>query len=142
MDKGSAVNILLIEDDDIDVESVRRSFLRNRIANTIHVAHDGLEGLEKLRCGGEERIERPLIVLLDINMPRMNGLEFLREIRADDELRDLVVFVLTTSSNEYDIFEAYNLNVAGYMLKTQVGDGFGDAIKLIDHYWRVVELRN
>ncbi|MFK7887105.1 MAG: response regulator [Gammaproteobacteria bacterium] len=142
MSEGRVVKILLVEDDEIDVESVRRSFERNRIANTIYVAKDGVEGLEMLRGTGAQRLDRPLIILLDINMPRMNGLEFLREVRADKELRDLVVFVLTTSSNENDIFEAYNLNVAGYMLKTEVGNGFAEAIRLIDHYWRVVELRN
>jgi CheY-like chemotaxis protein len=142
VNESTVVNILLVEDDEIDVESVRRSFRRNRIANKIHLARDGVEALEMLRVDGDKHITRPLIVLLDINMPRMNGLEFLNELRRDEALRDLVVFVLTTSSNEYDIYEAYNLNVAGYMLKTEVGDGFGDAIKLIDHYWRVVELRN
>lgn len=135
-----AVRLLLVEDDAVDVEAIRRSFLRNRIANEIAVAGNGVEALQWLRGDENDPAARPLIILLDINMPKMNGLEFLREVRADPALRDLVVFVLTTSDDENDIFEAYNLHVAGYMLKTDVGDGFSEAIRLIDHYWRVVEL--
>ncbi|MEM6640863.1 MAG: response regulator [Pseudomonadota bacterium] len=140
--RGRKIRILLIEDDEVDVESVRRSFMRHRIGNDIAVAGDGIAALEWLRGREQDFETRPLIILLDINMPRMNGLEFLRELRTDPALRDLVVFVLTTSADEKDIFAAYDLNVAGYMLKTEVGDGFTEAIRLIDHYWQVVELRS
>ncbi|MFK8017338.1 MAG: response regulator [Gammaproteobacteria bacterium] len=136
-----AINILLVEDDEVDVESVMRSLRRHRIANRVTVARDGLEALEILRGEADQTVRRPVIVLLDINMPRMNGLEFLRVVRGDKDLRDLVVFVLTTSSNQQDIYTAYDLSVAGYMLKDDVGEGFHEAVHLIDHYWRVVELR-
>ena len=78
-------------------------------------------------------------MILDINMPRMSGLELLRKIREDAELRNLIVFVLTTSNDEQDKFEAYDLNVAGYMLKSDIGGSFMGAVSLVDQYWRVVE---
>lgn len=131
-----AVNVLVIDDDEVDVVTVRRAFERKRIANRIYVAKDGIDALELLRSG---EIQRPILILLDINMPRMNGLEFLRELRKDEEHHSHVVFVLTTSSDQSDIFDAYELNIAGYMLKTEVGDGFVDAIGLIESYWRIVE---
>ncbi|MEO0574331.1 MAG: response regulator [Pseudomonadota bacterium] len=130
------VNVLVIDDDEVDVVTVRRAFERKRIANRIYVAKDGIEALDLLRTG---EITRPILILLDINMPRMNGLEFLRELRKDHDHQSHVVFILTTSSNQSDIFDAYELNVAGYMLKTEVGDGFVDAIGLIESYWRIVE---
>ena len=136
------VTVLVVDDDDVDVEGIRRAFRKRRIGNRLKVAGDGLDALEQLRGSGNhtEPLPRPLLVLLDINMPRMNGLEFLREIRADDALRDLVVFVLTTSADQGDLYEAYNLNVAGYMLKSEVGESFRDAVDLIEHYWRIVEM--
>ena len=81
----------------------------------------------------------PSLIILDINMPRMNGLELLKAIREDARLRHLIVFVLTTSNDEKDKFEAYNLNVAGYMLKSDMGNSFIRAVELVDNYWRVVE---
>lgn len=138
----SDIHVLVVDDDEVDVESLRRSFTRRRIANPVHVASDGVVALQMLRGeSGHRTLPRPLIVLLDINMPRMNGLEFLRVIRADDKLKDLVVFVLTTSADQRDLHEAYSLNIAGYILKSDAGDSFLDAIDLLDHYWRIVELR-
>ena len=72
-------------------------------------------------------------------MPRMNGLEFLTELRADPELRDSIVFVLTTSRSDEDRVASYNLNVAGYIVKSDVGAGFVRLLGLLDHYWRIVE---
>jgi DNA-binding NarL/FixJ family response regulator len=80
------------------------------------------------------------VILLDLNMPVMNGLEFLGELREDPALRDATVFILTTSQAESDIAEGYRRNVAGYMIKSNVGDSFMEAVKLIESYWRVVEL--
>lgn len=107
--------ILLVEDYEIDVMNVQRAFERNRILNPLHVATDDIEALEILRSGkmGDSR----RIVLLDLNMPRMNGIEFLRELRADPVLRVTPVVVLMTSNDERDRVTAYNLNVAGYLLK-------------------------
>ncbi len=105
-----------------------------RIGNPVSHARDGVEGLEAIRS-----LPRPNLVILDINMPRMNGLEFLRNLRRDEDLRDTIVFVLTTSNDDQDKFEAYNLNVAGYMLKSDMGNSFVRAVSLVDNYWRVVE---
>ncbi len=84
-------------------------------------------------------LDRPNMVILDINMPRMNGLELLRKIREDDRLHDAIVFILTTSNADEDKFEAYNLNVAGYMLKSDMGNSFVRAVALVESYWNVVE---
>ena len=135
------VNVLLVEDNEIDREGVRRAFTRHRIANPIYDANDGIEAFEVLRGVGDKGpLARPYIILLDINMPRMNGVEFLQQLRADERLRDSIVFVLTTSKSEEDRMAAYNLNIAGYIVKSEVGAGFIHLVELLDHYWRLVEL--
>lgn len=131
-------SLLLVEDDDVDVMSVKRAFRKLKIANPLHITRDGLEALAALRNPGQ--IPRPTLVLLDLNMPRMNGLEFLEEIRKDSELKKLVVFVLTTSEADEDLCAAYQQNVAGYIVKSDVAKDFMEVIALLDHYWRVVEL--
>ena len=93
-------NILLVEDDEVDVMNVRRAFEKNHIANPLLVASNGLEALDKLRSGELPKNRR--LVLLDLNMPRMNGIEFLREVRSDPELHATPVVVLTTSNDESD----------------------------------------
>ena len=138
---GNVVSVLLVEDDDVDVEVVRRGFKKHKIANPVTAAADGIEALEILRGeGGHEPLQRPYIILLDLNMPRMNGIEFLRAIRDDAELSDSVIFVLTTSENETDRVRAYKLHVAGYMVKSQVGPSFKKAIDLLSQYWTAVVL--
>jgi len=137
----SPLTVLLVEDDEIDVEAIRRSFKKLKIANPIKNAKDGVEALGILRgIDGYEKICPPYIILLDINMPRMNGLELLEIIRSDEELKDSVVFVLTTSDEEKDRFAAYQNNVAGYILKHKSGESFIDAVSMLEHYWKVVEL--
>lgn len=134
------VHVLLVEDNEVDREAVRRAFERHRIANPIHNAMDGIEALERLRgVNGKPKLPRPYLILLDINMPRMTGIELLSELRADPELRDSIVFVLTTSKRDEDKMAAYGANVAGYILKSDVGAGFVGLVSLLDHYWRVVE---
>ncbi|MFK7914927.1 MAG: response regulator [Pseudomonadales bacterium] len=140
MEKYHSVDILMVDDDELDVELFRRSLTKNRIANRLVWAQDGVEALEILQGKRAESIEQPAIVLLDINMPRMNGLEFLDAIRADPALKTLTVFVLTTSQDDRDIARAYENNVAGYMVKSELGESFAEGIGLLDHYWRVVEL--
>jgi len=130
--------ILLVEDDQVDVMSVKRAFERNHILNPLHVAADGIEGLAALR-GPLRSVER-LIVLVDINMPRMNGIEMLRELRADPELRATPVVVLTTSNDDRDRVEAYNLNVAGYLLKPVTFSNFVELTAALNKYWSLVEL--
>jgi CheY-like chemotaxis protein len=132
------LNILLVEDDRVDVMNVKRAFERNRITNPLYVAADGLEALEMLR-NGQVPAERRL-VLLDLNMPKMNGIEFLRELRADPEHQLTPVVVLTTSNDERDKIEAYNLNVAGYLLKPVTFVNFVEVMAALNKYWTLVEL--
>ena len=132
------LNILLVEDDQVDVMNVKRAFDRNRISNPLFVAGDGVEALAMLRAGkvpGERRL-----VLLDLNMPRMNGIEFLRELRADKDLHLTPVVVLTTSDDERDKIDAYNLNVAGYLLKPVTFVNFVETMAALNKYWALVEL--
>jgi CheY-like chemotaxis protein len=132
------LHILLVDDDEVDVMTVRRAFEKNRLTNTIHVAANGLEALEKLRDGSLEGAR--LLVLLDLNMPKMNGIEFLRALRADPALATTSVVVLTTSNEDRDKVEAYRLNVAGYLLKpVQFGD-FVDVTAALNKYWTLVEM--
>jgi CheY-like chemotaxis protein len=132
------LNILLVEDDQVDVMNVRRAFDRNRIVNPLFVAGDGIEALEMLRNGGVPPSRR--IVLLDLNMPRMTGIEFLRELRRDPALMHTPVVVLTTSNDERDKIEAYNLNVAGYLLKPVTFINFVELMAALNKYWTLVEL--
>ncbi|MDQ6827451.1 MAG: response regulator [Gemmatimonadota bacterium] len=132
------LNILLVEDDDVDVMNVRRSFTKNNIANPLFVAGNGIEALELLR--GDKIPSERRIVLLDLNMPKMNGIEFLRALRADTELASTPVVVLTTSNDERDRVEAYNLNVAGYLLKPVTFTGFCEVMAALNKYWTLVEM--
>jgi CheY-like chemotaxis protein len=132
------LNILLVEDDDVDVMNVRRAFQRAHVSNPLHVAGNGIEALEMLRGDGIPSERR--LVLLDLNMPRMNGIEFLRAIRADADLRSLPVVVLTTSNDERDKVDAYNLNVAGYLLKPVTFTDFVDLMAALNKYWMLVEM--
>lgn len=138
---GTDVSILLIEDDDVDAEAVERAFKKSRIANPVYRARDGVEALHMLRgTDGADKIPRPYLILLDMKMPRMNGLAFLDEIRVSKDLHNSVVFVLTTSDADQDIAAAYDKCVAGYVVKSKVGESFGDLIGMLDYYWRVVQL--
>jgi len=139
--KHREVRILLVEDDDVDVMRVERGFHQLRIANEIIRAKDGVEALEILRgTDGNSRMESPFLVLLDINLPRMSGIEFLAELRADEGLKTTVVFVLTTSQRDEDRMASYRHNVAGFMHKQEAGREFVKAMEMLSCYWRVVEL--
>lgn len=136
------VSILLVEDDEVDVMNIQRAFKKNHISNPLHVAGNGLQALAMLR--GSDEIEKlkptPKIILLDINMPKMNGIEFLKELRSDADLRSISVFILTTSDEEKDRIAAYDLNVAGYILKPVEPGKFMDAVKTLDVFWSLIEL--
>ena len=136
------VSILLVEDDDVDIMNVQRAFGKNNIANPLHVAHDGQEALDMLRGanGKAQLAPLPKIILLDINMPKLNGIEFLKEIRADEALKSLSVFVMTTSNDEKDKIGAFNYNVAGYILKPVNFEIFLNAFSILDTYWKLCEL--
>lgn len=134
MGSSKAVTILLVEDDEIDVKALRWAFEKLKIANPLVIARDGVDAWEKL-----PQLSRPYLVITDINMPRMNGIELLRKIRQSKDYHDSIVFVLTTSNDEQDKIDAYQLNVAGYMLKSDMGTSFTRAIGLVENYWKVVE---
>jgi len=137
---SKTVSILLVEDDKIDQKSLQRSFKKLRISNPLVIANDGVEAWEILTAkDGSAELKRPFMVILDINMPRMNGIELLRKIRAHDDLKDTIVFMLTTSNDEKDKFQAFDCNVAGYMLKTDMDNSFMEAVELVENYWRVFE---
>jgi len=135
------VDILLVDDDEVDVMNVQRAFKKNNMLNPLHVAHNGEEALNLLRgTNGVQKITPlPRIILLDINMPKMNGLEFLKELRADPELHNLSVFVMTTSNNDKDRFEAYNYNVAGYVVKPITFENFVSAVSILNNFWQLCE---
>ena len=135
--RDQTVQVLLIEDNEVDIEAVRRAFDKHRIANPMLVARDGRAGLDALRSG---QIRRPYVILLDLNLPRLSGLEFLRELRGDPRLGDSVVFVLTTSKRDEDKVSAYRHHVAGYMVKGEVGEGFLRLVDMLGAYWRIVQL--
>ena len=133
-----ALRVLLVEDDQVDVMNVHRAFKKSHILNPLTVAADGAEALDMLRSGRVPTSR--LLVLLDLNMPRMSGLEFLREIRADSSLKQLPVVVLTTSDDERDRIEAYKLNVAGYIVKPVTFLNFMEAMATLNKYWELVEM--
>ncbi len=138
--KTNTVSILLVEDDDIDAEAVERAFDKANIENPLIRAKDGIQALEMLRGeNGFEAVTFPLMLLVDINMPRMNGIELVQEIRNDPELRKLIVFILTTSRSETDKSASYDLNVSGYLIKENVGADFLSMIELLKRYWEAVE---
>ena len=139
---GRALNILLVDDDELDVMNVQRAFKKNKIANPLYVAGNGLEALEMLRGTGSRPPvpEDRRLILLDLNMPRMGGIEFLREVRSDDSLRHITVVVLTTSDEERDKVDAYNLNVAGYIVKPVTLGAFVEIMATLNKYWTVNEL--
>lgn len=140
--RNNAISVLLVEDDDVDAMNVKRAFKKVNISNPLHHAENGLQALNMLRgTNGEERLTpTPRIILLDINMPRMNGIEFLHELRKDPELHALSVVVLTTSNEERDKIAAYNLNVAGYILKPVEPEKFIEAVSTLNMYWTLIEM--
>ncbi len=126
--------ILLVEDDTVDAMTVKRALKELKAMNDVVHVTNGEEALEYLRA---ENNEKPCIILLDLNMPKMNGAEFLRIVKADEELRRIPVVVLTTSKNERDIFESFDLSVAGYMLKPIDYMQFVETIRTIETYWKL-----
>ncbi|SRR6056297_791306 len=135
------VQFLLVEDNEIDVMAFVRGLKRQRIANPLIVAGNGVEALQILRGEHPDKvIERPFMIFLDMNMPMMNGIEFLEELRQDEELCASVVFVLSTSDHHSDLFAAYKNNVAGYILKQDLGDACSNLHEMISSYGRIVVL--
>lgn len=139
----SIINIFLVEDDEVDIMNVKRAFKKNNITNPLYVAGNGIEALNMLKGeNGIEKIPRPRIILLDLNMPKMGGIEFLKEMRKDEELKNISVFVMTTSNEDNDKVEAYSLNVAGYILKPLSMESFVAAVSTLKNYWMLCEYPN
>lgn len=137
---GQTVNVLLVEDDDVDAMAVERGFRSLRVANPLHRARDAYQALAMLRgTSGVAPIPQPRLMLLDLNLPGMGGVELLAHVRGDPTLRSTIVFVLTTSGADEDRLAAYDLNVAGYLIKSNFTDAFLESLRMLDHYWRVVE---
>ena len=133
--------ILLVDDDELDLMNVQRAFKKNNITYPFYTARNGAEALELLRgTGPMARPNARRLILLDINMSRMNGIEFLRELRRDPQLDSMTVVVLTTSDDDRDKVEAYKLNVAGYILKPVTFAAFVETVAILNTYWTISEL--
>ncbi len=124
--------VLLVEDDTIDAMTVRRAFSDLKVTNPLAHSLNGEDGVAYLT---QETNERPCVIFLDLNMPKMNGLEFLRIVKADPELRKIPVVVLTTSNEEQDIVASFRLSVAGYIVKPVDYQKFVEAVRTFDIYW-------
>ncbi len=131
--------ILLVEDDSVDAMTVQRAFKDLNITNQLVRKVDGEEALEYLR---DQNNRKPCVILLDLNMPRMNGIEFLKAAKADEKLRIIPTVVLTTSTEEHDKVESFNFSVAGYMVKPVDYKKFVEAIRAINLYWTLSESPN
>lgn len=141
MNNHEKTHILLVDDNAIDIEATKRAFIKQELHSKIHVASDGVVALKMLRGeGGHGQLPKPIIILLDINMPRMNGLEFLKELRSDSQLTSYIVFIVTTSCHEKDLKMAYELNVAGYFLKERLGRNYVHLAKMLQNYLEIAQL--
>ena len=129
--------VLLVEDDRVDTMTVERAFKDLKVANQLVHTANGEEALEYLR---NQNNKRPCVILLDLNMPKMNGVEFLKIVKADESLMKIPVVVLTTSQEEQDVFESFKFGVAGYIVKPVDYKKFVEAIKIINLYWTLSEL--
>lgn len=135
------VKLLLVDDDMVDVLGIQRGLLRSGVLNPVRVAEDGREALDILRGdNGAAPLKRPYVLVLDLNMPRMSGLELLDELRSDPILKDTVVFVVTTSSDERDKTRAYERNVAGYIVKSDAIDIYMQMAVFLKEYLALVDL--
>ena len=129
--------ILLVEDDKIDAMTVKRAMKDLKITNLLAHVYNGLEALDYLKNLSNEK---PCIILLDLNMPKMNGIELLKNLKKDESFKKIPVVVLTTSNAEKDKTESFNLSIAGYMLKPVDYKQFVDVIKDINLYWTISEI--
>ncbi len=128
--------ILLIEDDRVDIMTVQRALQKNEISNPLHIARTGLEALSMLRGdSGFEKIPPPALILLDLNLPKMSGIEFLRKLRSDPELKELHIIVLTSSNEPKDRAAAFEYDVDDYIVKPHSFDEFTRAMATILAFW-------
>ena len=133
---GEDETILLIEDDRVDIMTVQRALLKNNISNPMHIARTGLEALSMLRGeNGQQKITPPTLILLDLNLPKMSGIEFLRELRNDPELKELHIIVLTSSNEPQDRAAAFEYDVDDYIVKPHSFDEFTRAMATVLAFW-------
>lgn len=143
MNYNKKLNVLLIEDDEVDVMTVKRAFKKNKLEHQLWIASNGVEALNILR--NDPDINKPYptsnrIILLDLNMPKMGGIEFLESLRSDPELKKIPVIILTTSNEDEDKIKAYDFNVAGYMVKPVTFESFLETIATLNQYWMMSEI--
>lgn len=132
---------LIVDDDKVSVMAMQRAMRKLKIVNDTDICIDGQDALEFLQKTAQQTIGLPpYIVMLDLNMPRMGGLEFLDAIRADPKLTQVVVFVFTTSDTPDDVRSAYSRHVAGYIVKENPSETFSAALDMLESYSRIVEL--
>lgn len=129
-----SITILLIEDDDVDAIGINRSFVKAGLKNEIVRAKNGKEALHLLKMGV---VGHPFIILLDLNMPMMDGLEFLTYLREYEKFKQSIVYVLTTSKSEQDIALSFDKNVAGYFIKNEVGTGYDSIVEFLGAYMKI-----
>jgi chemotaxis family two-component system response regulator Rcp1 len=140
--QGLPIEILLIEDNRADVRLTREALTEGKVRNNLHVAPDGIAALEMLRREGPyAKAPRPDLILLDLNLPKMNGRELLAEIKKDESFRQIPVVVLTTSEDEEDIVRSYELHANCYVVKPVGLEQFLEVVRQIDSFWlEVVKL--
>jgi CheY-like chemotaxis protein len=138
----SGIHLVLVEDDDVDAEFVVRVLHRSGIGAPVTLFHDGLEAWQALHGPQRELLaSRPLLILLDLNLPRLSGLEFLDILRRDPELQNTIVFILSQSARAEDIAAAYDRQVAGYMIKSNLGEDYSLLPQLLVSYCRIVAMQ-
>lgn len=139
MKNGKALDILLVEDNEADAELALRALKKGKIANTVYVVRDGAEALDFLFCEGEYRdrdhMLKPKVILLDLKLPKVDGLEVLRRIRGSELTRLIPVVILTSSREEVDIVESYRLGVNSYIVKPVDFANFIEAVRSLGFYW-------
>jgi CheY-like chemotaxis protein len=140
---ASIVEILLVEDNPSDVELALRALKKNQLANQIHVVRDGAEALDFLFCTGAYRdrggkCRHPKVILLDLKLPKVNGLEVLRRIKSDEQTRSIPVVMMTSSREDRDVEESYRLGVNSYIVKSMDFDQFTEAVRQLGSYWMLL----
>ena len=139
MSETVSIEILLVEDNPQDLHLTQRALLKANLANCIHIARDGAEALEFLFCEGAfatRKIEdHPQVILLDLKLPKLDGLEVLKRIKGDPRTRAIPVVVLTSSKEQNDVVESYDLGVNSYIVKPVNFERFADAVQQLGMYW-------
>jgi len=138
---GAMVEILLVEDNPSDVELALHALQKNHLANNIRVVRDGAEALDFIFCSGayanrgENNCHKPKVILLDLKLPKIDGLEVLRRLKSDEETRSIPVVMMTSSREERDIVDSYRLGVNSYIVKPVDFDQFTEAVRQLGLYW-------